>query len=317
MRIVFFGTPLFAVPTLQQLLEQPEFNVLGVVSQPDRPQGRGQKLMAPPVKVIAQQAKLPIWQPERLRRSEETLATLEALQADAFVVVAYGQILPPRVLVMPRLGCINVHGSLLPAYRGAAPIQWAIAKGELETGITTMLMNEGMDTGDMLLKSSVPILPDQTFSELADTLAPLGANLLVETLLKLEAKALTPLPQDDSLATYAPLLTKANFSLDWTGSAQDLHNQIRAFSPQCFTYYEGQRLKIIRSTPISDQDLPVMAGSQPGTIFHLSKPIGFWVQTGSGPLLITEVQMAGKKVQTGWDFANGNRVKLGALLKTV
>ncbi len=311
MRVIFFGTPLFAVPTLERLLAHSSFEVLGVVSQPDRPQGRGQKRLPPPVKVVAQQAQLPIWQPERLRRSPETLKALEDSQADAFVVVAYGQILSKQVLPMPRLGCVNVHGSLLPAYRGAAPIQWAIARGESETGITTMLMNEGMDTGDMLLKASVPIAPEQTFTELAEVLAPLGADLLIETLLKLEVGELTPVPQVDEQATYAPLLTKADFHLDWTHPAIELHNQIRAFAPQCFTSFQQDRLKVLRSAPPTETANPA---DEPGRILDIKKGIGFTVQTGFDPLLITQVQMAGKKVQSAWDFANGVRLQPGNLL---
>jgi methionyl-tRNA formyltransferase len=205
MRVVFFGTPEFALPSLQALLQPPSpFEVVGLVCQPDRPQGRGQRVLPPPTKVLAQAQGIPVWQPVRLRRDGEVLAALAALAADVFVVVAYGQILPPAVLQMPRLGCVNVHASLLPAYRGAAPIQWAIANGETETGVTTMLMDEGLDTGAILLQAKLPIGPEQTGLELASQLAQLGASLLVETLLKLEKGELTPIPQDDSRATYAP-----------------------------------------------------------------------------------------------------------------
>ncbi|MEN9230279.1 MAG: methionyl-tRNA formyltransferase [Thermostichus sp. DG02_5_bins_236] len=313
MRIVFFGTPEFALPSLQILLQRPEFEVVGLVCQPDRPQGRGQKILPPPTKVLAQAQGIPVWQPTRLRRDEGVLAALKALSADVFVVVAYGQILPSTVLQMPRLGCVNVHGSLLPAYRGAAPIQWAIAKGEAETGITTMLMDEGMDTGAILLQASLPIGPEQTSLELAPQLAQLGAELLVETLLKLEKGELTPIPQEGSLASYAPLLKKQDFHLDWSRSAQALHNQIRAFSPQCFTSLQGQRLKIIRSVSpqlhSAPSDLP--KSQQPGEVVGLAKGEGVYVATGEGSLLIQRAQLPGKKEQSTWDWVNGGRLGVG------
>ncbi|MDX2271761.1 MAG: methionyl-tRNA formyltransferase [Cyanobacteriota bacterium] len=312
MRIVFFGTPSFALASLQILIDQPEFEVVGVVSQPDRPQGRGRKLVATPVKLLAEAHGIPICQPERLRKSPETLQQLGDWRADVFVVVAYGQILSQQVLDMPHLGCVNVHGSLLPAYRGAAPIQWAIAQGETRTGITTMLMDAGMDTGAMLLKAEVEIGSEQTGAELAEVLADLGARLLVDTLR--QWGSLTPIPQDEQLASYAPLLKPKDFELDWQRSAQTLHNQIRAFSPDCFTTLQGERLKIIRShcgqSPLMSPhpSLPV------GSIVQLVKNQGFRVQTGSHPLLITEVQPANKKAQSAWDFVNGSRLQVGQIL---
>lgn len=313
MRVVFFGTPEFALPSLRILLQpQSPFEVVGLVCQPDRPQGRGQKVLPPPTKVLAQAHGIPVWQPVRLRRDAEVLAALQALAADVFVVVAYGQILPLTVLQMPKLGCVNVHGSLLPAYRGAAPIQWAIANGETETGVTTMLMDEGMDTGAILLQAKLPIGPEQTSLELAPQLAQLGAELLVETLLKLEKGELTPIPQDGSRATYAPLLKKQDFHLDWQRPAQALHNQIRAFSPDCFTSLRGQRIKIVRSA--SPQlhpppgDLP--QGS-PGEVVGLDRGEGVYVATGEGSLLIRRAQLPGRKEQSAWDLVNGGQLKVG------
>ncbi|MFS8840934.1 methionyl-tRNA formyltransferase [Synechococcus sp. W55.2] len=313
MRVVFFGTPEFALPSLRILLQpQSPFEVVGLVCQPDRPQGRGQKVLPPATKVLAQAHGIPVWQPVRLRRDAEVLAALQALAADVFVVVAYGQILPLTVLQMPKLGCVNVHGSLLPAYRGAAPIQWAIANGETETGVTTMLMDEGMDTGAILLQTKLPIGPEQTSLELALQLAQLGAELLVETLLKLEKGELTPIPQDGSRATYAPLLKKQDFHLDWQRPAQALHNQIRAFSPDCFTSLRGQRIKIVRSA--SPQlhpppgDLP--QGS-PGEVVGLDRGEGVYVATGEGSLLIRRAQLPGRKEQSAWDLVNGGQLKVG------
>ncbi len=312
MRIVFFGTPEFALPSLQILLQRPEFEVVGLVCQPDRPQGRGQKILPPPTKVLAQAQGIPVWQPTRLRRDEGVLAALKALSADVFVVVAYGQILPLTVLQMPPLGCVNVHGSLLPAYRGAAPIQWAIANGETETGVTTMLMDEGMDTGAILLQASLPIGPEQTSLELAPQLAQLGAELLVETLLKLEKGELTPIPQEGSLASYAPLLKKQDFHLDWSRSAQALHNQIRAFSPQCFTGWQGQRIKITRSRSPQLHPAPAeLPKGQPGEVVGLAKGEGVYVATGEGSLLIERAQFPGKKEQSAWDWVNGGRLGVG------
>ena len=317
MKVVFFGTPSFALPTLQALLDRPEFDVVAVVSQPDRRKGRGKKLQPTPVKALADSADVLVWQPERIKKSEDTLLELENLDADAFVVVAYGQILSQRILDMPRLGCINVHGSLLPAYRGAAPIQWAIANGESETGITTMLMDKGMDTGDMLLKSSVKIDPNCTSAELAEILAPVGARLLVDTLLKLDADEIQPESQSEELATYASLLSKSDFALDWSQSALDLHNRIRAFSPNCFTEFSEQRCKIIRSehptTMGSSNAVDEGSIPSPGTVTEILKGQGFYVQTGHGQLLLTQVQLAGKKAQSAGDFANGVRLRVGQL----
>lgn len=313
MRIVFFGTPEFAVPTLQRLIDHPAMQVVGVVSQPDRPQGRGHKRLSTPVKALAQTAQLPIWQPERLRKAEETLDALVALRADIFVVVAYGQILSAQVLAIPPLGCVNVHGSLLPAYRGAAPIQWAIARGESETGITTMRMDVGLDTGDILLTARTPILPDQTAGELAKILATLGAECLIKTVLNWET--LTPTPQDPALATYAPLLTKKDFQLNWERSALELHDQIRGFHPECFTALDIgdrlERIKILRSLVI-----PSLGSGIPGEIREIMKGKGMVIQTGSGEgLLLTEIQLPGKKVQSAWDVVNGLHLKVGQVFQ--
>jgi len=313
MRVVFFGTPEFALPSLRILLQpQSPFEVVGLVCQPDRPQGRGQKVLPPVTKVLAQAHGIPVWQPVRLRRDAEVLAALQALAADVFVVVAYGQILPLTVLQMPKLGCVNVHGSLLPAYRGAAPIQWAIANGETETGVTTMLMDEGMDTGAILLQAKLPIGSEQTSLELAPQLAQLGAELLVETLLKLEKGELTPIPQDGSLATYAPLLKKPDFHLDWQRSAQALHNQIRAFSPNCFTGLQGQRIKIVRSgSPQLHPPPSEIPQGSPGEVVGLARGEGIYVAKGEGSLLIRRAQLPGRKEQSAWDLVNGGQLKMG------
>ncbi|MEA5516380.1 methionyl-tRNA formyltransferase [Nodularia sp. UHCC 0506] len=327
MKVVFFGTPHFAVPTLEKLLNQPDFEVLAVVSQPDKRRERGNKLIPSAVKTVAINHNLPVWQPQRIKKDAETLTQLRESHADVFVVVAYGQILSPEILDMPRLGCVNVHGSILPKYRGAAPIQWCLYNGETETGITTMLMDAGMDTGAMLLTATTPIgLLDNT-QDLAQTLSVIGGDLLVETLLKLENQEIAPIPQDDSAATYASLIQKQNYALDWSRSAIQLHNQIRGFYPNCTATFRNQVIKIIASLPLDDAygyeptpdlteiyqklpDLSIISGSV-GEVVSIAKGIGAIVQTGEGLLLLREVQLAGKRLQSGWDFVNGNRLTIG------
>lgn len=307
MRVVFFGTPDFAVPTLERLLAEPNFEVVGLVSQPDTRRGRGNQVSPPPVKAaaIAKNPDLKIWQPNRLKKDKAVLAELEALEADVFVVVAYGQILSPKILNMPKHGCINVHGSLLPKYRGAAPIQWAIANGEAVTGITTMQMDVGIDTGAMLLKKEVEILPEDNTDTLSEKLANLGANLLIDTLYQVDT--IMPEAQDDSLSSYSPMIGREDWELDWNLSAIVLHNRIRAFYPNCYTEYRSQRLKITQSVVIAkDINLENL-----GKVTEIRKGRGFVLQTGEGLLLITEVQPAGKKLQSGWDFVNGARIAIG------
>lgn len=329
MKIVFFGTPEFAVPTLKKLLNHSEFDVLAVVTQPDKRRERGNKLTPTPVKAIATAHNLPVWQPERVKKDTETLTQLKQLDADVFVVVAYGQILSSKILNIPKLGCINVHGSTLPKYRGAAPIQWCLYNGEKETGITTMLMDVGMDTGAMLQIATTPIgLLDNT-QDLAFILAAIGGDLLIETLLKLERKEIQPIPQDNLAATYAPLIQKQDYGLDWSKSAIQLHNQIRGFYPNCTATFRDNLLKITASAPlgtVGDRDLPPELqelihklpdlsniSDKPGEVVSITKGIGAIVQTGEGLLLLREVQLAGKRPQSGWDFVNGTRLTVGEI----
>ncbi|MEH1938182.1 MAG: methionyl-tRNA formyltransferase [Nostoc sp.] len=327
MKIVFFGTPQFAVPTLEKLLNHSEFEVLAVVTQPDKRRERGNQLTPTPVKAIATAHNLPVWQPERVKKDTETLTQLKQSDADVFVVVAYGQILSSKILKMPKLACINVHGSILPKYRGAAPIQWCLYNGERETGITTMLMDVGMDTGAMLQIATTPIgLLDNT-QDLAERLAAIGGDLLVETLLKLERQEIQPIPQDNLAATYAPLIQKPDYGLDWSKSAIQLHNQIRGFYPNCTATFRDNLLKITASAPlgsVGDRDLPPElqellhklpdlsnVSDKPGVVVSIAKGIGAIVQTGEGLLLLREVQLAGKRPQSGWDFVNGTRLTVG------
>jgi methionyl-tRNA formyltransferase len=330
MNLVFFGTPQFAVPSLEKLLSHAEFNVRAVVTQPDKRRGRGNQLVPSPVKQAALRQQLPVWDPQRVKKDGETLAQLRATGADVFVVVAYGQILSQEILDMPRLGCVNAHGSLLPKYRGAAPIQWSLYHGEAETGITTMLMDAGMDTGPMLLEAHTEIGLLENFVDLAGRLAAMSADLLVDTLRQLQRKAITPVPQDNDRATYAPLIKKEDYHLDWNRSAIALHNQIRGFYSNCHTSFRHAPLKLLATAPLSaayQESLPPEIGAiaenwaspgQPsarcGEIIALAKGLGPIVQTGEGVLLLREVQPAGKKPQSGWDFVNGARLNVGEVL---
>jgi methionyl-tRNA formyltransferase len=327
MKIVFFGTPDFAVPTLSSLLSHPEFEVVGVVTQPDKRRGRGNKLMPPPVKDVALNHSLPVWQPPRIKKDAETLAKLREAEADVFVVVAYGQILSQEILDIPSLGCVNVHGSILPKYRGAAPIQRCLFDGEKTTGITTMLMDAGMDTGAMLLKAFAGISLLDNADSLADRLAEIGADLLVETLVKLRDDQVKAVVQDDAEATYAPMIKSADYVLDWSKSARSLHNQVRGFFPDCTTTFRRNSLKVMATIPVGpeywlqlppelrvlEREWPVLAelSGANGEVVKVVKGLGAIVQTGDGLLLLREVQLPGKKVQSGVDFANGTRLAAG------
>ena len=329
MKIVFFGTPDFAVPTLSSLLSHPEFEVVGVVTQPDKRRGRGNKLMPPPVKDVALNHSLPVWQPPRIKKDAETLAKLREAEADVFVVVAYGQILSQKILDIPSLACVNVHGSILPKYRGAAPIQRCLFDGEKTTGITTMLMDAGMDTGPMLLKAFAGISLLDNADSLGDRLAEIGADLLVETLVKLRDDKVKAVVQNDAEATYAPMIKSADYVLDWSKSAIALHNQVRGFFPDCTTTFRGNSLKVMATVPVGpeywlqlppelrvlEREWPVLAklSGANGEVVKVVKGLGAIVQTGDGLLLLREVQLPGKKVQSGVDFANGTRLAVGEI----
>ncbi len=328
MRIVFFGTPNFAIPTLEKLLSNPQFDVVGVVTQPDKKRGRGSQLVPSPIKELATAHQLPIWQPARIKKDPETIESLRDLKADIFVVVAYGQILSQEILDIPKSGCINVHGSLLPQYRGAAPIQRCLTDGVTVTGITTMLMDAGMDTGAMLLKYETPVSLLDHADGLAAKLALEGADLLIETLVNLDR--LTPTPQEHLAATAAPPIQKSEYAIDWTRSSISIHNHIRGFYPNCITTFRAQPLKIMATVPLDSEfqadlapeiqkllpeiDSLDLTSSVPGTVVKIAKGFGPIIQTGSGCLLIREVQLAGKRPQSGIDLVNGNRLAIGELL---
>ncbi len=301
MVIVFMGTPQFAVPTLEALVAAGH-EVRAVYTQPDRPAGRGQQLVQSPVKQAALALNLPVHQPERIRRPE-IVEELRAMQADIMVVVGYGQIIPQSIIDLPPHGIVNVHGSLLPHYRGAAPIQWAIANGDPITGVTTMKINAGLDTGDMLLKAELPILPNESAPELAARLAPLGAELCVETLAGLASGAITPIPQNNDEATLARILTKDDARVDWSRPAAEIHNRLRGFTPWpgAVCHFRNAPLKLHLVEPLSE-----LTSLPPGTILS-GKPLR--VSCGQGTVLaIHELQQEGRKKVSAENFRNGQHL---------
>lgn len=301
MDVVFCGTPQFAVPALRSLVES-GFNVRLVVSQPDRPAGRGLSVIPTAVKQFAVEHGLPVTQPEKIKNNNELRARLEALAPEAIVVVAYGRIIPQWMLDLPPLGNINVHGSLLPRYRGAAPIQWAIAMGETVTGITTMRLDAGLDTGDMLLKRELPILPEDTYETLAPKLSEAGGPLLIETLRGLQDRSLYPIPQDHSQATLAPILKKEDGRIDWKRSSTEIWSRLRGFSPWpgAFTTFRGKNLNIWKAQPAASGTEPLAPGQIHTQGEHL------YVGSGQSTLLeVLELQPEGKKRMSARDFVNG------------
>ena len=308
MRLVFLGTPTFAVPTLEHIAAAGH-NVLAVVTQPDRPRGRGQHPAASPVKQCAERLGAPVYQPERIRRPE-ALEYLRALNAEAMVVVGYGQIIPQSVIDLAPFGIINVHASLLPKYRGAGPVQWATINGETCTGVTTMRIDAGLDTGDILLQAETDIGDDETAVELAGRLSTLGAALLVQTLDGLAAGSITPRRQDSTQATYAPLLKKEDGLIDWSYSAQSIHNRVRGLQPWpgAYTTFRNQTLNIWKTRVVGQAPRPArdpQVAQTPGHILTL-RPLS--IQTGDLPLELLEVQLEGRKRLSAADFANGQRL---------
>jgi len=306
LRIVFFGTPEFAVPSLRALLAGRD-PVIGVVCQPDKPAGRGQRLAVPPVKQAALRARLPVFQPEKLR-APETLDTLASWAPELIVVAAYGKILPKHVLDLPRLGCINVHASLLPKYRGAAPIQWAILGGEERTGVTIMCMNERMDAGDILLRQETAIARQETYGELQARLAEMGALALMDAISRLHAGTLMRQPQREDEVTLAPMIKKEDGRIDWMQPAVHIACRVRAFNPwpSAFTTLRGKQLKIHRAHAEAAE-----SGAAPGTILRIGE--GVAVATGGGTLVLDEVQLEGRKRLPAAEFARG-AVKVGMVL---
>ena len=308
MRIIFMGTPEFAAPAIDSLLAAGH-EIAAVFSQPDKPKGRGYSLAPPPVKVKAMEHNIPVYQPKSMRDGE-ALRIFNEIKPDVGVVIAYGKILPQEILDAPQYGCINVHASLLPKYRGAAPIQWSVIDGEPKTGVTTMQMDAGLDTGDMLLRSETDILPDETAGELHDRLSAMGAELIVRTLDALEKGELRPEKQDDSQTCYAKMLTKELCAVDWSRSAREIHNQIRGLSPWpvATAVLEGKKLKLHRSA-VSSLDAP---DAQCGEIISL-EPLT--VKCGSGAIELLEIQAEGKKRMLSVDYLRGHKIETGTILK--
>ena len=305
--LVFCGTPRFAVPTLEKLASA-GFRIHLVVTQPDRPKGRGLELVRSPVKELALKLNLPITQPDRIKTNDEFRAQLTTLKPDAIIVVGYGRIIPQWMLDLPPLGNINLHASLLPKYRGAAPIQWAIANGETVTGVTIMRIDAGLDTGDILLQQERAIAPNDTAETLAPPLAAIGADLTVETLHRLQANSLDPRPQDNSQATLAPILKKEDGLVDFTRTADDIFNRIRGFQPWpgAHTKFRGKTLQILKAYPASDAVTPAQLRTLSDRLV-----VGCGYNTS---LELLELQLEGKKRSSARDFIHGYRPQPGETL---
>lgn len=304
MKVMFMGTPDFAVESLKWLTEHTE--VCAVVTQPDKPKGRGHKMTYPPVKEFALEQHIPVFQPETLKE-EAFLPQLRQFHPDVIVVVAYGKILPSYILRYPEYGCINVHASLLPRWRGAAPLQWCVMAGDTVTGVTTMKMDEGLDTGDMLMKKELNITPEDTGGSIHDKLSVLGAKVLAETLEQIDS--LIPIPQDHSRFTYAPMITRETCRMDWEKSGTELCNRIRGLypAPLCFFVYQGKTVKIGKAT--------FEKGTlKPGEIGEYDKKRGLPIGCGDGVLYLEQIKPEGKKMMTIHDFMRGNHFQTGAMV---
>lgn len=327
MKIVFMGTPDFAVPALKALAESAKHEVSLVVTQPDRPRGRSGKPAPSDVKLCAEQYGIPVFQPEKVRE-EASVERLRRENADIFVVAAFGQLLPKTILEMPRFGCINIHGSLLPAYRGAAPVQWAVLDGQKEAGDTIMQMNEGLDTGDILMQESIPLSAEETAGSLYDKLSSMGGPLLLKALDAIEEGTVTPVPQGDSGTHYAKMLRKEMGNIDWTKSAEEIGRLVRGLNPwpSAYTHWNGKMLKIWMAEPVTQEELSALGcdkkngmdlkEAQPGTVMIVTKDT-LMVQTGDGLLALTELQMEGKKRMPVQAFLMGCRLQTGEKLERI
>jgi len=320
LNVIFLGTPDFAVSTLSALIACEDIKVSAVITQPDRQSGRGQKLHAPPIKILAEAHKIPVLQPVRLSKAPEIIEHIRQLAPDLLVMVAFGQILKPELLAIPRIGVVNLHASLLPAYRGAAPINWAIINGETVTGITTMFTEAGLDTGPILLKEEIEIPDNMNAAQLAQQMANRGAALTIKTIEQLKTGQVKPIPQDDSKATYAPLLSKETATINWKKSALSIHNLVRGLIPWpvAFTTFHNQPLKIWQTRvprPSEVTDLLSTHSAEPGNIIILNKQ--FMVACEQDTWLeIIEVQPANKSKLNACDWANGIRLRNGDKFST-
>jgi methionyl-tRNA formyltransferase len=315
LKIVFCGTPAFALPTFHHLLPQPDFQITGVVTQPDRPRGRGNSLASSPVKEAAIAADIPVYQPEKIR-SEESFEYFQQMAPDAVVIIAYGQIIPQRLIEIPRVGWINLHGSLLPKYRGAAPIHWAVANGETRTGLTTMRIDAGLDTGPTLLRYETKIGPHETSPDLYARLAEAGAPLMAATLRGLENGTVAPTPQDNSQATLAPPLKKEDGKIDWSFAAQKIYNRMRGFKPWpgTFTSFRGKICQLWGKPTDGETGSAgsgrALIGKLPGSLFEVGHRL--FAACGAGTVLeIESLRMEGKKRMATRDFLNGAHLKPG------
>jgi methionyl-tRNA formyltransferase len=310
-RLLFCGTPQFAVPTLNYLLAQTDFEVLGAITQPDRPRGRGHEVSFSAVKEAALAAKLAVYQPEKIR-APESEELLRRLAPDGIVIIAYGQIIPARLLTIPKLGWINLHASLLPKYRGAAPINWAIVNGEIRTGATTMRIDAGMDTGEMLLRREIEIGANETAPELTARLSELGGPLMAETLRGLAAGTITPKAQNHAEATYAPILKKEDGRIDWNRPADEIYNRMRGFAPWpgAYTSFRGQSCHVWGDPLSKERGTGMPSGVASGTLFAAKNEL--LVCCGDATVLsVRLVQLEGRKAVKAADFANGARMKSG------
>lgn len=309
MKIVFMGTPDFSVPTLKKLIDNTE--VVGVLTQPDKPKGRGKKMSISPVKEVALQHNIPVYQPIRLRKDIELIEKLRELAPDFIVVVAFGQILSQEVLDIPKYGCINLHASLLPKYRGAAPLNWAIIRGEKVSGNTTMLMDAGLDTGDMLLKQEVEITENMTAGDLHDILCAQGSDLLLETLHKLKDGEIKGIKQGEAESEYASMLNKDIAKINWDSTSEDIHNFVRGLNPWpiAHTSYKDMTIKIYE-TRLTEKE----SNKEPGTIVNVSKE-GMMVSTSTKDILVKTIQVPGKKTMNVGDYIRGNEIEVNVVLK--
>lgn len=309
MKIIFMGTPEFSVPPLQKLIN--EFEVSAVFTQPDRPKGRGKNLAMSPVKQLATSYNIPIYQPLRLKKNEEMIELIKNLKPDFIVVVAFGQILPKEILEIPKYGCINLHASLLPKYRGAAPINWCIINGECKSGNTTMLMDVGLDTGDILLTEEIELTNTITAGELHDILMNSGGELLIKTINGIVNNEIEQVKQENDGSSYASMLDKEMALINWEHSSVSIHNFIRGLNPWpiAYTHYDNRVMKIYKSRVMDEESNKCI-----GSIIEVSKE-GLKVSTGSGVLLIEEIQFPGKKPLKVKDYIIGNKIDEGAVLK--
>ncbi len=308
MRILFMGTPDFAVPCLEAMVNH-GYEVVSVITQPDRPKGRGKKVLPSPVKAKAMEFGIDVLQPKKIKE-KEFIQAIKSIEIDCIVVVAYGQILPKGILQLPEKGCINVHASLLPKFRGAAPIHWSIINGEEKTGITTMYMDEGLDTGDMILKEEVSIGKEMTTGELHDILSNLGAKVLIETLKLIESSKAPRMSQDDSKSSYAPMLDRELGLVDWQNNSQDIYNLVRGLNPWpvAYTMYKGTKMKIWKCT-ITHED----TNGEPGQITKVNKE-GIHVITGKGSIVIEEIQFPNSRKMRVDEYIRGNTIEDSILL---